>query len=287
MIHATEGDADELELPTLFEGDPAARFASRSGCLFVRAEDAELGRRTLRAAEGVLPSVAAALGVPPEPIHIEVTRSGTDLCQGLAGLGRILLSVREPEPELCFFLANQMAVVLMQGTRWRLLPPIVFEGVTELVGERLQPAAGPARRLDHAAYLGSALHGELRLGLSPGDPDLAPLLTLAPVRGGLFPQVRAALALDSRSLLRWPDLPTRFALTGLGYLLARRIGVSRLGALCAQGERRGAGVLGADDLLREARLSTQREGDWRLAIRGLVGERELEAAARLTGAGPW
>jgi hypothetical protein len=280
MIHPAEVLPHELPLPTLFEQGPLFELRAQSGCLTVAADDETLARGTLRAAECVLPEVAGALGLPPEPVWVEVETSEEEICRGLAGLGRVLLTLRRPEPELRFVLAGQLAVVLMQGTRWHRLPPIVFEGVSDLVAERLQPEAGPRRRLDHAGYLSIALLGELRLGLTPEDPDLAPLVDDAPMMRGLFPKVRAALEMGNDVLQFWPDPPTRLALSGLGYLLARRAGLGRLGALCADAEREGAERVGAEQVLLEARLSNGGRDEWSGAIRDLVGEREVAMVAR-------
>ncbi len=173
------------------------------------------------------------------------------------------------------------------GDSWETLPPVIEEGLADVVATTVSPGAAARIRAGRLADAGSALGGlSMRLVLGSAAPPIPDWpariqLTTADDRGrveltDLFaPDVAGldALALGAEA---------RPGLYGCAFLLVSRIserqGLAGLHHLTERAARKGFKSVPAEWLLDAAGLSLGRR-DWRAAAAGLLTEEDVRALA--------
>ncbi len=169
------------------------------------------------------------------------------------------------------------------GEVWGVLPQVVEEGLAQLVSTQVDPRYGAEIRVENAVALATAISGGLTVEMprpaeasapADGEPELVPWWVSGEVDTSQLPTAREALALDANGMWTIEDAGSQRVLYGLGYLLASRIGVDGLYALCQRARAEGLERVPAEWLFEAAELDLEDPLLWKPAIRGLLGEQE-------------
>lgn len=271
--------------------EPESRVVVHGAHGSVGASDAATARAYLALLDRYAPLVRAAIvdaRVRPVRLHVdeEIEIAGATPYLGgvtvhTAHAAWIVLSTRVAAPE------NVLAHELVHhslGASWNTLPPVLEEGLCEVIAEDVSRASDASERGARLVALhtwaggGFELPESVRARLDDGSP--------ASVRASMrvswtsmpadLPKPSSLLASDA--LLPRDDeaLNQRGFADAVAYVLVRRIGIDALHALCVRAGREGRSRVPASWILASAGLDDGDADGWRDAARALEGPRELE-----------
>jgi hypothetical protein len=140
-----------------------------------------------------------------------------------------------------FTLAHELVHWQASGA-WKALPPVMQEGLADQVAIEVVPESGPSTAVEYVYKLST---GRRR------DPILAMQVT-------------------AREFSDMPHDDDRSGLYAIGFVIASRIGIRELYALCLKSELEGHEQVPAYWLLARARLPSTDIGEWNLVVQGSI-----------------
>lgn len=172
------------------------------------------------------------------------------------------------------------AVHFWLGDTWNTLPPIVEEGLCEMLADTLLDRSDLEGRARKLVLLHTWNEGGLRLPLRyhlayQGPRELRDLVTIDVSWSDLareLPTVEEALAGEAILPRDGDEAALRHWQVSIGEVIARRIGVDALRDLCERARRQRLERVPATWLLAAAGLDTDDKATWRRAFAVLDGE---------------
>lgn len=216
---------------------PSLPCEARGTDWVVRAERAGDAERVGRLLDRLVPAVRAELGAQAALVTVLVAREGMpDRADGRTlRNGVILLDPAATDAEA--LLAHELAHRFLETSEaWDRLPPIVEEGLADVVAGEVVPGMAFSIELHH--------------------------LGLLPERGSLDSGRRAIRTILLEDMYGEDDAHA-LRLRAIGFVLARRLGVGGLRALCEEARRREHEKVPADWLLEACGVGEREEvGVW-------------------------
>ncbi len=211
----------------------------------------------------------------------------TEIDPDAAGGPRATIHLDAAERDRRGALAHELVHALL-GPEWRVLPPLVEEGLCTWVAERLEPLDAPARAA-RLARLGAYL-GELALPLDHVDPATGERVSTAvfvpferrrePSSPGALLRLCGRAAYTDFCASAGVERAARFQ--EVGYLLARRAlgdrGPAGLHAICRRAWDSGLACVPPEWLLEAARLDAH--ADWLAAAWATADPEAFEVLLR-------
>jgi hypothetical protein len=246
----------------------------------IYASSPELAARVSAGITQALPYVRQLPGVqcPAHPRFYVAEVPGSDV-HGVTYEKFVDITVGSESSELDYLVAHELTHYFILGGatcggEWHRLPAILEEGLCECIAQQAQPAIGDSVRAQHALLTGTLVSGgiELAPAIQVGSAGGAKSVTLTAedVDRGEIGVLEHALDYTRTELLAVEPRANRRALTGLGFFLARRIGLDGLRQLVDEARANGEEVVPAARVCAAARLDPNARHEWLTSARDIA-----------------